>query len=93
MSRVRISSTVDGERLAACRRLAGKPDSKLLDDALASLLEVLEGRDEIEALDRQPYDEDPDLNWEAPPGPALAYDGEVPREVLDLAAARRRRRS
>jgi post-segregation antitoxin (ccd killing protein) len=39
MARVRISTTVDRELLAAARRMhAGLADSRLMDEALASLL-------------------------------------------------------
>jgi hypothetical protein len=39
MSRVRISATVDGERLDAAARLSGATGSRLLDQALAALIE------------------------------------------------------
>lgn len=86
MSRVRISTTVDAERLARLRRLLQVSDSRLVDRALAALVEDLER----EALERYPYDHDPDLSWVAPPLPALPYDGGVPASVLELAEARRR---
>jgi hypothetical protein len=39
MTRVRLSTTVDGQLLEEARRArAGKPDSVLIDDALAALL-------------------------------------------------------
>lgn len=91
MSRERISTTVDRDRLAACRRLLGTSDSKLFDQALAVLLDELEGDRERQALGVMPYDEDTDLAWEAPEVPGLPYDGEVPEDVQRLAAARRRR--
>lgn len=91
MSRVRISTTVDEGRLQRCRRLLGLRDSKLVDRALAALIEEVEATHEREALDAQPYDDDPELAWEAPPGPALPYDGEVPAAVTELAERRRRR--
>ncbi|MCA1656364.1 MAG: hypothetical protein LC713_01385 [Actinobacteria bacterium] len=50
---------------------------------------MLEAEQEQVALDAHPYDADTDLSCEAPPGPALPYDGEVPAEVLRLAALRR----
>lgn len=91
MSRVRISATVDGDRLEEVRRLTGARDSVLLDDALDALLRRLVAEHERAALERQPYDADPDLAWTAPEAPDLPYSGEVPAEVLELAAARRRR--
>jgi hypothetical protein len=38
-----------------------------------------------------PYHEDADLAWEPPEGPSLPYDGEIPKDVQRLAAARRRK--
>ncbi len=91
MGRERISTTVDRDRLVACRRLLATSDSKILDQALASLLDRLEGEQERQALGAMPYHEDGDLAWEAPEVPGLPYDGEVPEDVQRLAAARRRR--
>ncbi|MCL4443419.1 MAG: hypothetical protein M1456_04930 [Actinobacteria bacterium] len=91
MSRERISTTVDRDRLMACRRLLGTSDSKLFDQALVVLLDELEGDRERQALDVMPYHEDTDIAWEAPEAPSLPYDGEVPEDVQRLAAARRRR--
>lgn len=87
---MRISTTVDGERLARSRALLQVSDSQLLDRALAALLEDLEDQRERVALERQPYDDDPDLAWEIEPPPPLPYDGVVPAEVLALAQDRRR---
>lgn len=89
MSRVRISATVDGERLRTAARLAGTTGSALLDLALAALIEQTEAEREAAALDAQPYEDDPELAWEAPTGPDLPYDGAVPADVLTLAEARR----
>lgn len=91
MTRVRISTTVDAQRLAACRRLLNAPDSRLIDLALQALLDELEGIAELRALEAHPYEDDPDLNFEVPDGPPLPYDGAVPKEVLARARARRRR--
>ena len=91
MSRVRISTTVDGQRLEAARRLSGASDSQILDRALAALIEQLEAQQELAALSALPYEDDPDLAWPDLPGPDLPYDGAVPAEVLKLAAKRRRR--
>ena len=90
MTRVRISTTVDGTRLAAARSKLGVPDSVIVDRALAALLDELEAERERQALDAMPYEEDPDLSWGAPRAPGLAYDGTVPPDVQRLAAARRR---
>lgn len=91
MTRTRISTTVDAEQLQRCRQAFGLPDSKLMDRALLALLREVAGDHERRALDTHPYDQDPDLCWEAPPGPDLPYDGEVPDEVQRLAAERRAR--
>jgi hypothetical protein len=88
---VRISTTVDQERLAACRQLLATSDSKLFDRALALLLDALEAEREQTVLDALPYDSDPDLDWQAPPGADMPYDGDVPDDVQRLARARRRR--
>jgi hypothetical protein len=92
MARVRISTTVDEERLTACRRLFHAPDSRLMDRALQALIDELEGAAEVRALEAHPYEEDPDLAWELSEGPPLPYDGDVPKQVLAKARARRRRR-
>ncbi len=90
MARTRISTTVDARRLDDVRRRLGVPDSEIVDRALAVLVEQLDALHEQVALEEQPYEADPDLAWDAPPGPDLPYDGQVPAEVLELAAARRR---
>ncbi|MBW3606436.1 MAG: antitoxin MazE5 [Actinobacteria bacterium] len=92
MPRVRISTTVDGDRLQRCRALLGVSDSQLLDRAIAALLDRLVAEHEVAALDAQPYETDPDLAWAPEPGPDLPYDGHIPEDVQALAAARRRRR-
>ncbi len=92
MNRVRISTTVDARALAECRRLLDVPDSRLIDRALEALRAQVEAERELAALEAEPYEEDPALSWSAPPGPDLPYDGEVPRDVVRLAARRRRRR-
>jgi hypothetical protein len=56
---------------------------------LACLLDEIETRQEHAALDEHPYEKDPDLNWEAPVGPPLPYDGTVPADVIELARRRR----
>jgi len=91
MSRERISTTVDRDRLAMCRRLVGASDSKLIDRALSSLLDAIEAEREQEALDAMPYETDPELSWVAPSGPDLPYDGEIPDVVKHLARTRQRR--
>jgi hypothetical protein len=91
MTRERISTTVDHDRLVACRRILGTNDSRLLDQALVVLLDQLEAEQERRALTDMPYDKDHDLAWDAPPAPSLPYDGDVPAEILRLAVRRRRR--
>lgn len=66
------------------------PDSQLMDRALAALIEQVEADQERAALERHPYDEDPELGWDAPALPSLAYQGEVPADVRALAERRRR---
>jgi hypothetical protein len=92
MPRARVSTTLDAEQLARARELSGLPDSRLLDRALAALLDQLEQEREAAALDRHPYEGDPELAWEVPATP-LPYDGDVPKEVLELARRRRAERS
>jgi hypothetical protein len=38
MSRTRLSTTVDADLLESARQVSGKPDSALVDEALAALL-------------------------------------------------------
>jgi hypothetical protein len=90
MRRVRISTTVDATALATARRLAPGTDSQLLDRALVALVAQLEEEQELAALAEHPYEDDPDLAWQAPPGPDLPYTGTVPAEVMKLAQRRRR---
>lgn len=89
MTRVRVSTTVDGDRLERARALFGGPDSALLDRALALLVRRLDAERERAALGEAPYEDDDDLSWQAPPGPDLPYAGEVPADVLALARERR----
>ncbi|MCC7076453.1 MAG: hypothetical protein IT198_04945 [Acidimicrobiia bacterium] len=91
MSRVRVSTTVDEERLAAARRLLDLPPSKLLDRALDALRREIETENEAAAFRAFPYEDDPDVSWETAPGPVLPYDGEIPADVLRLAEQRRER--
>lgn len=90
MTRVRISTTVDAQCWATARRLLGGSNSQIVDRALVALIEQLEAEQERAALAALPYENDADLAWEAPPGPDLPYDGEVPADVLRLAEQRRR---
>jgi hypothetical protein len=63
MSRVRISTTVDGDILARAR--ASVPDANdaaLMDRALAELTRQVEQQREREVLTRLPYDLDPELD-------------------------------
>jgi len=95
MVRVRISTTVDADRLGLARSLCERPDSELIDRALALFIETVENERERRALLAQPYEADPELQMPAvsPEGfDGLPYDGEIPEHVLRLAEARRRRR-
>lgn len=93
VARIRISTTVDASRWAEARRLLDASPSQIVDAALGALIEKVEEEREQLALDRYPYEDDPDLSWEAPAGPQLPYEGEIPEEVLALARERRRHRS
>lgn len=66
-------------------------DSQIVDRALGALITELDAERELAALEANPYEDDPDLAWEAPPGPDLPYEGRVPASVSRLAARRRRR--
>lgn len=55
----------------------------MLDRALLALIDRLEGAGERAALVAHPYEDDTDLAWQAPPGPDLPYDGDVPEEVRE----------
>lgn len=76
-----MSTTVDATALQRARDLLPGPDSQVLDRALRALIEHLEGERDRAALIAQPYDEDVDLAWQAPPGPDLPYEGDVPEEL------------
>lgn len=89
MVRVRISTTVDAERWAAARRLLHAPGSHVVDQALAALIEKLEGEHERAVLAAHPYEADEELAWQAGAGPDLPYSGAVPADVLEEAARRR----
>jgi hypothetical protein len=92
MTRVRVSATVDGTYLERARALTGARDSQLLDQALVALVTQSEAERERAILASAPYDADPDLTWESASGPDLPYDGEIPADVLALAAQRRHER-
>lgn len=60
MSRIRLSTTVDGDLLEHARRLSGKPDSALVDEALAAFLarhRAAEVDAAYAAYDEHPLDE------------------------------------
>lgn len=90
---MRVSTTVDATSLGRARSLLPGSDSRLLDCALLALIEHLEMQRELAALTAHPYERDADLAWQAPGGPDLPYDGDVPQEVQRLAQQRRRARS
>jgi hypothetical protein len=94
MKRVRVSTTVDEPLLASARKLLrGVPDSRLIDRALQALIDSVEAAAEIRGLERFPYEDDPGLSFTGVGEPPLPYDDEVPKEVLAMARARRRRRT
>jgi hypothetical protein len=60
MSRTRLSTTVDAELLESARKASGKPDSVLVDEALAALLarhRSVEIDARYAAYDEHPLDE------------------------------------
>lgn len=87
--RVRVSTTVDAERLDAARRRSGLVDSQLIDRALDCLLDELDAEAELAAIASAPYHTDDAVSWGAPAVPSLPYDGEIPADVI--AEVRRRR--
>jgi hypothetical protein len=96
MTRVRISTTVDGERLERARLLLGVRDCDLFDAALEAVIREAIVARELDAIDRFPYATDPELSVPgAPPDVAdkLSYDGEVPLHVRALAKKRRAQRT
>lgn len=93
MIRARVSTTVDATALRRARDLLPGPDSRVLDRALLALIHQLEEEAERAALVAHPYEDDGDLAWQAPSGPDLPYDGDVPEEVIRLARRRRRART
>jgi hypothetical protein len=90
MKRVRISTTVDAERLALARTLIGLPDSQVIDEALRVLVDQIEGERELAALRAHPYEGDPDLSPLLSSGPALDYHADIPPDVEAMAERRRR---
>ena len=60
-------------------------------EAVRDLLARLITDRERAALGVQPYHEDPDLGWTAPPAAALPYDADVPAEVAAMAQSRQAR--
>jgi len=93
MKRVRVSTTVDAHNWETVRGLLDVPSSQIVDRALAALIDQLETAHERAILAASPYEDDPDVAWDAPHAPALAYDGDVPPDVLRLAKQRRSRES
>lgn len=92
MARTRISTTVDTTRLEAVRARSGLRDSELFDRALELLGRQLAIDAELAALDRFPYEVDPELSvGDAPGDPegALPYDGTAPEHIERMAAERR----
>lgn len=90
---MRISASVDAQRMDEARHLSGATGSRLFDLALAALVERLQAERETAVLAEHPYDADPEVAWHAPQGPDLPYDGDIPADVRVLAARRRRAES
>jgi hypothetical protein len=95
MPRVRISTSVDADRLDRARRLDLGRDSELIDAALTALIDREEQRREIAALEHSPYEadaelrlDDPRVDWDQ----ELPYDGGIPADVIELARRRRANR-
>lgn len=91
MNRVRVSTTIDGDRLSRARELTSVRDSELFDLAIDALLQALIARRETEAIGRFPYHADPELHMGRGAGDAdneLDYTGGVPPEVRALAKKR-----
>ncbi len=80
MSRTRLSTTVDADLLECARRASGKPDSALVDDALAALLarhRAAEVDASYTAYDVHPLDE-PDEWGTSPPFDARSRPHDAP---------------
>lgn len=91
--RIRISTTVDHQRLMTARQQTGLPDAELIDLALGALLEQAERDAEDRAFNEHPYVADPDMNSfpvGLPAGavPLDSYDEAVPADVLAFFKAR-----
>ena len=85
---MRISTTIDQERLDEARRRTGDRDSHLFDRALIALLESLDAEAELRALADAPYATDAELSMPDAPGAGDPYDGAVPANVMRLAKQR-----
>jgi hypothetical protein len=57
------------------------------------LIQQAEAGRELAALAGNPYENDAELAWNAPPGPDLPYDGEIPKAIAELARRRRRQQT
>ena len=91
--RIRVSTTVDNERLTLARKQTGLPDSELIDLALEALLERAERDAEDLALGEHPYHRDSELiglpaGWPASAPPLDDYDDAVPADIVALFASR-----
>lgn len=75
--------------MTVARSLVTGPDSQVIDRALGALIDAVEEERELLALRQHPYEQDPDLSWDAPPALPLPYDAQVPADVLALAHERR----
>jgi hypothetical protein len=94
MTRARISTTVDAEKLADARARFGGRDADLFDQALELWLRTELIEHERRAILARPYDDDPDLRVQTTEHTIadLPYDGEPPESVRRLAELRRKKR-
>ena len=69
--------------LQRARDLLPGPAGRVLDRALLVLIDQLETDRERTALLANPYQDDSDLAWQAPPGSDLDYDGDPPEEIRE----------
>ena len=93
MNRVRISTTVNGITLEAARKQLGLRDADLFDRALKAVLRESLIAAELVALERHPYESDPELRMPEPRRSPLQTDDtanqKVPARVQKLAQRKR----
>jgi hypothetical protein len=94
MTRARISTTVDAEKLADARARFGGRDADLFDQALELWLQTELIERERRAILARPYDDDPDLRVQSSEHTVadLEYVGDPPESVLRRAKLSRHSR-